>query len=45
MHSLEVFAAEVYIKKTLKGNNLVELRWDISLEDLKNRDSRVRVQM
>ena len=45
MHSLEVFAAKVYIKKTLKGNNLAELRWDISLEDLKNRDSRMRVQM
>ena len=45
MHSLEVFAAKVYIKKTLKGNNLAELRWDISLEDLKNRDIKMRVQI
>ena len=37
MHSLEVFTAKVYSKKTLKGNNLAELRRNIYLKHFKKR--------
>ena len=41
MHNLEVVTAKVYSKKTLKGNNLAEIRWDIYLKDLKKKDIKI----
>ena len=38
MHNLEVFTAKGYSSKTLKDKNLLELRWNIFLADLKKRD-------
>ena len=45
MHNLEVFTPKVYSKKTVKGNNVTELRWNICLKDLKKKDIKMRVQM
>ena len=42
MHNLEVFAAEVCNKKTLKDNNLTELRKDIHFEDFKMKDIKTK---
>ena len=42
MHNLEVFAAKVCNKKTLKGNNPSELVWDIYFEDVKKKDIKMR---
>ena len=38
MHNLEVFTAKGYSSKTLNDKNLLELRWNIFLVDLKKRD-------
>ena len=38
MHNLIVFTAKVCGKKTLKGINLAELRWNIYLKDFKKKD-------
>ena len=38
MHNLDIFAAKVCRKKTLKCSNPSELHWDIYSEDLKKKD-------
>ena len=45
MQNLEVFTAKVYSKKTVKSNNVTELRWNVCLKDLKKKDIKMRVQM